>query len=53
MNDRLQISLVIIAAIVALAIFLAANIHFFMAAFQSQPACVAIQGAALPAKQSC
>ena len=41
------------AAAVALAVFGFANAHLIAAAYQSQPACVAVEGAAMPAKRAC
>ncbi len=51
MTNATQRRLAIAGALVALGIFVAANVHLIGLAFETQPACVA--GDAMPAKRAC
>jgi hypothetical protein len=53
MSAVAQKRLAIAGALAALAVFVVANAHLVSVAFQSQPACVAADGAALPAQRAC
>lgn len=53
MSPRTQGRLALAAVAAALAVVLAANAHLVVAAFRSQPACVSVDGAVLPAKRVC
>lgn len=48
-----QKRLAIAGAVAAVSLFVAANAQFIAAAFRSQPACVAVANAAMPAKRTC
>lgn len=48
-----QKQLAITCAIIAVGLFIAANAQLFGAALRSQPACVAVADAAMPAKRVC
>lgn len=48
-----QRRLAIAGTIAALGVFIAANAQFMIAAFRSQPDCVAVADAAMPAKRAC
>lgn len=45
--------LLIAGALAVIVSFIAANVHLVGVAFQTQPACVAVDGAAIPAKRVC
>lgn len=53
MTAAAQKRLAIAGAVVALAVFIAANAQFIAAAFRAQPACVVVPGAPMPAKHAC
>lgn len=53
MTVATQKRLAIAAALLFAALFVAANVQLFQAAFGSQPACVAVEGGAVPAKRAC
>ncbi|WP_157966210.1 hypothetical protein [Oceanibium sediminis] len=53
MTARGQKRLALLAAVAAVGLLLAANAHLVMAAFRSQPDCVAVEGAVAPAKRVC
>lgn len=53
MTGIVQKRLLIAGALVAAVAFLAANAHLVGVAFQTQPACIAVDGTALPAKRVC
>ncbi|WP_323005321.1 hypothetical protein [Pseudorhodobacter sp.] len=53
MTVTTQKRLAIGGALLLLGIFVAANVQLFLAAFGSQPACVAVEGAGIPAKRAC
>lgn len=53
MSTALQKRLALIAALAAMALVLAANAHLVVVAFGSQPACVATEAAAAPARRAC
>lgn len=53
MSTGLQKRLALIAALAALGLVLAANAHLVVVAFGSQPACVATDDAAAPARRAC
>ena len=53
MSLGLQKRLAIGAALVLLAGLAAANLHLVAIAFRSQPACVAVESAAPPARRAC
>lgn len=48
-----QARLAIAAAVLGVAVFAAANAHLITVAFKSQPDCVLIAGAPIPAKKAC
>ncbi|MEI4264301.1 hypothetical protein [Roseovarius sp. D0-M9] len=48
-----QKRLAIFGAVAAASLFIVINAQFIAAAFRSQPACVAVADAAMPAKQVC
>lgn len=53
MTGRTQRRLAILGAAVALGVFVAANVHLVSAAFRSQPECVIVEDAAVPARRAC
>lgn len=53
MTAAAQKRLAVIGALAAIGIVVAANAHLVTAALYSQPACVAVDGAATPAKRAC
>ncbi len=53
MSDLAQKRLAIAGVVAAAALFVGANVQLFSAAFRSQPECVAVEGAAMPAKSVC
>lgn len=53
MTPRMQRVLALSGAAAVVALFLGANLHLVRVATQSQPVCVAVIGAPVPARQSC
>ncbi|HRW15333.1 MAG: hypothetical protein KDJ78_00450 [Rhodobacteraceae bacterium] len=53
MSAAVQKRLALIGAFAALTLVLAANAHLLAVAFHSQPACVATEGTAMPARRAC
>ncbi len=53
MKPATQKRLALGAAILGLAVVLGANVHLVIAAFRSQPPCVANAGAPMPARPAC
>ena len=53
MTVTAQKRLAIGAALLCVAVFVAANVQLFQAAFGSQPACVAVESGPVPAKRAC
>lgn len=53
MTVRDQKRLALLGAAAAIGILIAANAHLVLAALGSQPDCVAVEGAAMPAKRAC
>lgn len=53
MNARVQRRLAILGALSGAALFVAANVHLIVRAFQSQPACVVTETGPLPAQRAC
>lgn len=53
MTATSQKRLAVLAALSAIAVVVAANAQLMTVAFRSQPACVADEGSAVPAKRAC
>ena len=53
MSPKLQRSLALGGVAALVVVFLAANLHLVRVAVASQPDCVAIAGAPVPARHSC
>ena len=53
MTAAAQKRLAVLGALAAFGLVVAANAHLVAAALHSQPACVAVDGAAAPAKRAC
>ena len=53
MNATVQKRLALLGALAALGLVIAANAHLLVVALESRPACVAVEGAAAPAKRAC
>ncbi len=53
MKTVTQKRLAIMGALAALGIFIVANAQLITVAFRTQPACVAVTDAALPARHAC
>jgi len=53
MSVATQKRLAILGAVAAVALLVAANAHLVTSAVRSQPPCVAVDGAAAPARPAC
>ena len=53
MTARTQRHLALLGGAAVIGLVLAANAHLVIVALGSQPACAAVEGAAVPAKPSC
>ncbi|MBK0401312.1 hypothetical protein H0I76_19105 [Limibaculum sp. M0105] len=53
MTPRAQKRLALAGMALVIAVFIGANLHLVTAAVQSQPGCVLVEGAAMPARYAC